>query len=485
MRGYGIPDSPYSNMVIDLIGPRTILLPEGYRSIEQTTTGIMMGEAIAKPSLTILNLAVEELAYLTYKNRLDLLGTHLPSPYSSWRYIHIGGDDHLAVGPPTYLDEITNKHISAGSHIDPGKHGRSNICVKYTERCINVCNIPIGKPIHEDYEKSIIIDSIKVRLLERGQSTMLKKDNKNVAIGKSAQLGTALEWLPKSEEFWPEDKKDSIRSLFIERMGPLLPRKAVNPKAFWAIHLPRILGGYGLGEKSKIKYYLDNSPLPTQWLLEKALEGNDITEDLKIFRKLNSNISSRGIESIQKLKEDISGQIKEDPSLHGAVDWKFISEQFPDDNPRRTLAIARNSNWMSVEDFADYSTRGTLFETLLTGSEPQKQFNTRRFVDTYRKVWGQAEQRDLDIYRYQKDLWTNRDITNAISPYSKLLFIDISQKTAIDVGEIGPNGEDLTYDFRECSLLEMFTIGTPSLNIGWKFLFQNYRSGANETQSGP
>jgi len=236
IRGFGLSFSDsYVELVLGTIGPRLVLFPDDTSVLSKV--GIMMGEAIAKPSLTLLNLSIEELAFLDHTNGLDLLSTSDPAPYRDWRYLHIGGDDHLAMGPIPYLNLITDYHLRAGSHISPGQHGYSRICVKYTERLVNLQNLQYKQPFNrEDYSRSIIVDSVKVRLLERGQSTMLKKDNKNVAIGKSEQLGGCLQWLPTDNRFWTYTKKASIRALFVERMGSLLPRQSVNPRAFAAIH---------------------------------------------------------------------------------------------------------------------------------------------------------------------------------------------------------------------------------------------------------
>jgi hypothetical protein len=145
MEGAGlIKNASYMELVLSTIGPRIVEFKDGETIV--SSTGIMMGEAIAKPSLTLLNLCIEELSFLEYTNSLDLLTSEEPSPYREWRFLHIGGDDHLARGPLKYLERITNNHLLAGSHITPGQHGYSRIVVKYTERLINLQNLVHGKP---------------------------------------------------------------------------------------------------------------------------------------------------------------------------------------------------------------------------------------------------------------------------------------------------------------------------------------------------
>jgi hypothetical protein len=474
IRGYGLAVRPsYVEFVLGTIGPRLVSFRNDLSIL--TKTGIMMGEAIAKPSLTLLNLSIEELAFHgATKSSYRWLHTDEPAPYRDWRYIHIGGDDHLARGPSDYLDRITRIHVACGSHIDPGKHGYSRICVKYTERLINISNLQYGKPFDpDDYSKSIIVDSVKVRLIERGQSTLMKKDNKNVAIGKSTQLGGCLEWLPKDRRYYTEEKKASIRALFIERMGSLLPRKAVNPRAFAAIHLPTIVGGYGLGLKSELKEFYDRSPEPTKGLICKAILGMNVKEDLKIFRILNTNTSDRGVENIQLFQQKIIDQLSDYPGMIGAISWQELRERFPDPNynAKRTIALAADAGFLSIEEFAKRATRGNLFQHLLMGSKDLKVFNTRPFIQTYQKVvWERAE--DSGLLEYQLDMDpTNEEIAKAISNIAPQWYFDINQITCMDVGHWDPEDPDSeTWDFKDDTYINKYTEGFPSFDVGFNIL---------------
>jgi len=459
--GYRLLSNPrYFNLILDQIGPRFILFPDD-TSVE-SKVGIMMGEAIAKPSLTLLNLAIEELTFLEFVKATKILGTSEPAPHRPWRFIHIGGDDHLVMGPIPYLRRLTDNHLKAGSHIDPGKHGFSRICVRYVERLINLTNLPHKQPFHsEDYEKSIIVDSVKVRLLERGQSTMIKKDNKNVAIGKSEQLGGCLQWLPNDSRFWTQSKKASIRSLFVERMGPLLPRETENPRAFAAIHLPSKIGGYGLGLKSELGYWLELAPDPHKWLISQAMEGKDVRELLRTFRRLNTNTSVRGVEKILDYQQAIIQHLREYPQLLGALSWKELREKFPSEtnNARKTIALAADKGYLSIEEFAERVTRGNLFQELLMGKEAPKAFNTRKYTETYRYVWSVCEREGMPDVVSTPTL-DSRTIARAIDDMVPQWWFDINQITTFDVG----TGDD-DYDFRDGTYDSMFTEGLPVLWI--------------------
>jgi len=191
MLGAGIdPGDPTCKPFWDLIGPRVVFM----RSIDRyvyATRGIFMGEAIAKPILTILNLVVEELAFLDYVSVTpEELGDD-PAPHRVWRGLHIAGDDLLAHGPAKYLNSITDWQLRSGCEISLPKHGMSKNLVRYTEHILyipNLLNRIRYKEVNSNLDRSIWTDSVKVRLLERGQSTQLKKDDRNVAFGKAMQL---------------------------------------------------------------------------------------------------------------------------------------------------------------------------------------------------------------------------------------------------------------------------------------------------------
>jgi hypothetical protein len=456
----------YVNLVLGLIGPRYVMFSDQTTIVSKV--GIMMGEAIAKPSLTLLNLAIEELSFLQYTRREDLLLTGDPAPNMDWRYLHIGGDDHLAYGPDRYLDRITQNHFLAGSHISAGQHGYSRVAVRYTERVLNLNNLCYKQPFHkEDYSKSIIVDSVKVRLLERGLSTMIEKDNKNVAIGKSRQLGGTLEWLPKDNRFYTESKKISIQALFVLRMGPLLPSRAVNPRAFAAMCLPHEVGGFGLGFKSQMRQHYLDSPAPTRALINKLHLGLDVSDEIKVFRSLNSNMAARGVSKIFEYREVIASQLRDYPSSVDAIGWKELQQKFPDPNwnARKTLALAADSGYLSIDEYAERVTRGNLFQALLMESSQPVIFQTRPFVQTYKYVvWPKMED-ELDAYSQPLDL-SNDEIARAISNHQPMWFFDTNQITTFDTGFYDPEDPDSeTWEFIDKSYIEGFSMGLPSLYI--------------------
>jgi len=469
INGYGLSVRPeYVTLVLGTIGPRIIEFPGMSLPTIVTKTGIMMGEAIAKPSLTLLNLCVEELAFLRYCEAEGHLFTHEPAPYRDWRYVHIGGDDHLVRGPVPYLETVTAIHRACGSHISLDKHGFSTRCVKYCERLLNLENLKYGEPYNQgDYSHSVLVDSVKVRLLTRGQSTMIIKDNKNVAIGKSQQLGGCLEWLPNDDRYWTYDKKDSIRNLFIQRMGALLPKQHINPRAFAAIHLPTIVGGFGLGLKRDLLKWTLASPEPTKWLISQLISGSFEKKDLNIFKKLNSNTASRGIASIleyqQKLIDELYSQCEWQVTLKAKtgiemqgslkpLTWWELRQKYPSDNNRRTISEAENDGILSIEEFVKRATRGNLFQELLIGKESLKVFNTNKYVDTYRKVVWPYYEKEVEIRSIDLPLdLTSHDIAKAMNKSQKMYFVDTLATFSVVVADDGKSDSDSGSDYSDSS----------------------------------
>lgn len=475
IHGYGFAYSDeYLELALSTLSERRVEFRDG--TFVFSKVGIMMGESLAKPALTLLNLAVEELSFLQFMGKEYLLYSDLPAPKVPWRYIHIGGDDHLAVGPSRYLDKITENHRFCGSHISPGKHGYSRVCVKYTERLLNLRNLEYGKPFDPVmYGRSIIVDSVKIRLLERGQSTRLLKDNKNVAIGKSAQLIGCLEWIQQDPEYWPVGKIDSVRNLFIHRMGPLLPSKHLHPRAYAAVHLPQKWGGFGLGLRRELLGFWRSSPELHRWLFKKALTGVDMKDDLRVLRTLNSNVSARGVESIMDYKREIISQLTDYPSMVEAVNYRTLKERFPspNDNAKYTMARAAEAHFMEFSDFADYVTRGNLFQELLIQKTPLRQFNTVPYCKGYQKIWSRLLDEGIDAYDDADDL-TEVQLKAVLSSTDPLWWFDVSQPTTADIGAmVGEDGEE-EYDFVEMPYSKIFTGGFPTLKVGKRFLgFKN------------
>jgi len=194
-----------------------------------------------------------------------------------------------------------------------------------------------------------------------------------------------------------------------------------------------------------------------------------VKADLRIFRQLNTNIATRGIESIQELQERIIGQLSDYPNMINAISWNEVRKRYPDPNwnARKTIALAADDGILSIEEFAKRATRGNLFQELLLGTEERKSFNTRPYVQTYRnKVWPYAESELINDYADMCNDLTNDEIAKAIDSMVPQWYFDVNQITALDYGHWDPeNPETETWDFGEDTYINKYTQGLPSLSI--------------------
>jgi len=515
LQGANLPtteSSAYINYVISLICPREVEFPLSKTRRKEkftSTRGIFMGEAIAKPALTLLNVCIEELAFIKYvafksKDTLRIRGktrkqsvissyleSNQPTPFKSWRMCYIAGDDHLCVGPRTYLDMMTSLHIASGSIISVDKHSISRIFVKFTEKILDIKYLFSNQGNREKLSaETIIVDSVKVRLLSQGQSTLIKKDQKNVAIGKAMMLAKTLSWLPP-EIYFP-GKIDTIRELFIIRMGPLFPSKHINPKSYNHIHLPAILGGLNLARNHELINFIRGSPYPLRLFISKVIrlyKENSLVKDVGVrkllneLRSLNSNCGVRGVSKILQYKSDVIDHLNTYSNMFETCDVKDyygengIEQSYPSDSPRKTLELAEADGWYSAERFAETISRGTLFQELLMSTVRRTNFSTKPFVQTFaKKCWQQL----LTFCSGESELdWNAIDhkmIKKAFSPLTWTKFFNSKLITTFDYGSYEPGKEDEeTWDFRDGPLMDSFMEGFPTLILGSKFLYGTHQ----------
>jgi hypothetical protein len=214
---------------------------------------------------------------------------------------------------------------------------------------------------------------------------MLKKDNKNVAIGKSQQLMRTLMW--SKDQQWAK----MVRNLFIRRMGPLIPNPKRHPKIWNQILLPTYLGGLDLGFADEISSAILNCPAPTRWVISKIQCGINAREELKILQSLNRNPENRGIPEINKyqefLREDLEDLYQIDKAWTQAKRQSEICTLYPGEDLRKTFYLAHQAGWYTIEEVSKRLTRGNIFQTLLMKPTAIKIFNTVALHRQYFGVW--------------------------------------------------------------------------------------------------
>jgi hypothetical protein len=460
-----------------------MLISSDMKDVAIAKRGIFMAEPLSKPGLTIHGLAMEMMAYI------KIIET--PSKSLSFRRIktdyHQGGDDHAANGPKKYVGEITRNHIRYGSIISKTKHGISEIAIRYTEKVIYVANLDKNVPTKDLdklglYKDTIVVDGVKTRLLECGTSVMLSRDQKNVAVGKSGQLVRTMQYL-REENGFAREFKESVRNLFISRMGSYLPSRSSHPKLHALVHLPVEWGGYGLGFDDEMVVWMHQAPWPTFEIFKAAFRNRDKLNSSfrplcafwsRTMRTTNTNPSTRGVPQVEKYKMALRDRFRENPNMHFGVTFSQLKERYPDaqDN-RHMLFLARKDGFMSASDVADKAVRGNIFQSLLMSSE-RKSFNSEPIEKTYKRVWDilteSVVQTDPIINLTPKDVKIlGMSLVN--DPY-----IDTNHKVTFDFGhyeETVPSDaedEDLEeleqeYDFRELKILDGHSEGKPSLKL--------------------
>jgi len=358
---------------------------------ERQTRGVMMGEPLTKVILTMMNLVVEEYAYREFNN-IDF-GTVFPKG-GFRRTFHIGGDDHLAIGPRGYLDLITEFHLRCGNHISEGKHGISNKVVRYCEKLLDIRNIykPWSlKELNEStlgYEKSPFIDSIKVRLLSPTTKTFNIINDRNVAIGKGGSLGKILKWL--NRDHFPMKWVKMVRNRFFERMGSLLPDRSSG--VYWQLMLPSYWGGLDLYLPDEISDLAGKLPDLTKSIMVNYLEQPEAAyEQVVLLRKFLTNYSYRGYRlnetEASAMRLHIETAVK--GNLPAQPWWSLKREYDPTGVlPASELSdIVYRDGWMTEEEILDQLLRPILFKEILLGIEKPSPYNTIRLKKRYAQLW--------------------------------------------------------------------------------------------------
>jgi len=388
LEGSGI-QSNLKDTCLDLLRmDRTFISAKGLS--EHQTRGVMMGEPLTKALLTILNLVVEE-----YAMRIHLGVNFGTSFYESpkWRTYHIGGDDHIAVGPREYLERITLCHTLLGSKISQGKHGISRIAVKYCEKIIEVRNI--YKPFDvrrindstDAYRACPFVDSIKVRLLSPTSKSFDVSSDRNVAIGKGMSLGRTLKWL--NRDHFPTKWVKMVRDRFFERMGSLLPDRSSG--VYWQLMLPTQWGGLDLYFPDEVDEIYRKLPQLTLSIMEDYFRHLPLAdEEVKHLRKFLTNYSYRGFRlnesEVAAMTSHIEYIIKD---LLTMLWWEFKKPFDPSGvkSVKGLSDIAYREGWHAEADILDELLRPILFKEILLGKERPAPYNTMRLKNRYSKLW--------------------------------------------------------------------------------------------------
>jgi len=259
-------------------------------------------------------------------------------------------------------------------------------------------------------------------------------------------------------------------------MGPMLPDRALNPRAWAAIHLPIGLGGYGLGFTQCIDesiYWMKESPYPHQLLFEGLRTKKDVSKALAMLRTLNHNPTMRGIPIIQDYAEQMRLQLLE-THLEHELDWaqlKRVFQSSEDDDPHDIVVKAERQGWMEVSEFVDYSLRGYVFQSLLMGQK-RIEFSPSQWVSQYKRMWNPLLDSLKGLSPIDYSTLSAKEAKELLAIAGKQKWIRINQVTTFDLGHFDKTeSPDLeTYDFVEMPMDEGFSLHLPTFHVGLRFL---------------
>jgi hypothetical protein len=453
--------------ILDFIGEREVF-PEGGLPVFTLRRGVMMGEPLSKVCLILLGLAVEELAFSEFTHQ-SLTREHTLA--TKWRAFHLGGDDHLAVGPSGYLKSITSYHRSFGSLISPSKHRRSKIFVVYTEKILFFVDRQLNQPVWRvtrEPQNSIFVDSMKLRLLSPFTKATETCNDKNIAVGKVKSAARTLEYIETM--YLKKFVVDRLRYKFRDFV------KGPHHHTICAVtSLPTELGGLGLAYN--MQYLNTLPPIWNRAIRTILLEGSAGTRVRSLLGNIFVNSVPRGVQ-IDNFVTDLVDQILDFPSM---VDAKSLSELLADEKLesesfRRALHVLRERHWVSVPDLPGLAERPYLFRKLLLGAGG-KSFRTEPIKDRIRKVWSKLE--ELDLHPNDEPL-LEEEIKRAREISKSLLFVNLKQMTTLALvkrGQYDPEDPWTSADFREVSLREAITYGEPSMTVSLPTMSDASRGG--------
>jgi hypothetical protein len=446
--------------LVDFISPRLVTFPD--MSSMKTRRGIPMGEPLAKPLLILLGLCVERIALSHYIKRPinDRLGS-IPS----WRVFHLGGDDHIAAGPPEYLNGITTQHRRVGGIPSAGKHGLSTVAVVYTEKLLyfsgKSLNIPMNQ-VDNVYEDSIFIDSIKIRNISPFRKGCERENEVSSWIGKCKAVANSIRYLKD-----PMKVKGRIAISRLQyRFGEYLPSdKHPTLKAVCAMAAP--LGGLGLTTNAERSF--EKLPEIFRKALKVIKDGLDTTYKVRDVLSGTWKPQSKRNVKIDDFSRDALNQVLERFTPMSYEDVRSVID------PNRVLSgakvrdLARKQDIHAVSDLTALLEKPYIVRKLLLGQQDDKSLKVAPMRVRLKRTWDGLE--DLELVTKSPALCVE-ELEEARKKSAEPVYLDLKELTTIGVDENGEaiSGEDDTVDYTKVTFIDvtlkhMFLKGSPVLTV--------------------
>jgi len=276
----------------------------------KATRGVFMGEAMAKPILTILMHCIDLVAVRRWSKQKGK-SIDCEDDLPNWWAFLAPGDDHLTTGPTSYINELIAVSKDAGFIINEDKIFRTKKgFVKITEQWVwaltlrsNQSTERIGHVEHA-YIPSPWVDSLKLKCFSTDESERSLRDGLSAIIGRAKFIAQQLGWIHSCT--YNQQEKEQVRDYFLRRVAKKLP----NPKSslYSWILLPTCMGGLGLNVgTAELKKIYDRLPAQMVSVAMKISNGDPIARKRldEFFRKK----VSRGIE-LDDVAESIFETVK-------------------------------------------------------------------------------------------------------------------------------------------------------------------------------
>nr|WAK73584.1 RNA-dependent RNA polymerase [Phytophthora palustris narna-like virus 1] len=436
--------------ILDLIGPRTVFAEDG--SVFTLQRGVMMGEPLSKVCLILLNLVVEDMAFLEYLGK----SLHVTrAPRVPWRAYHVGGDDHLAVGPIGYLKKITANHRSYGSVISPEKHRISRFMVVYTEKVLHfdgrTINMPVDQ-IDDNIIDSVFVDSVKVRLLSPYTKAIETISDRNVAIGKVKGISRSLQYL----------KSSSMKRLVIDRA---LYRfrdfiKGPHHRTIRSVEsLPVELGGLGIALDTR---YLANLPPIFNRGLRSICTADPVGYQVRLLLgTIFSNDTSRGVSTHDFIaKWPVVGSVR---------DWFQIIDPQNHLTFRAKLQRLKQRGIVSLNDLPQLIERSYVFRRLLEQVDIRPGYRTEPVAKRIAKAWTSLENLQGRLHPDGSPL-SERELAAAQKLAKQVLLINLNEGMILPIYNRDSDGDLTELRFRRTDILDVVRFGQPSMTVDIRHL---------------
>lgn len=423
-----------------------------------------MGEPLSKICLVLLGLAMEEIAFSEY------MGIPLSRTWTKpckWRALHLGGDDHLAPGPLSYLKSITSNHRLFGSKISPTKHRISRKYIVYTEKILRIENTVLNRradQVDRNPEDSTFIDSVKVRLLSPFTKATDSQNDRNIAIGKIRGISATLQYFSNREI------RRSVFDRAVYRFAGYLP-SAHHKTQSAVVGLPIALGGLGLSVDDS---YISKLPGIFNQAIRSIIKGGGTA--YRAHRALSLIFANRNPRGLSMNDVDwVSEFVEQVLDYPGSVEMLSRTELLDRLDPNREMSWrefttkAQHESWVSLRDIPRIAEKPFLMKRLLEGKEVPKYFRTETNKKRIAHCWTSLEKLE-GLKEFDDSELCPEDIKIATRAAKQVVFMDLSQITSAALVDTtselwDPEDPWLSADFIDISYKELLTYGEPSLNV--------------------